>query len=228
MVSRLEGLFENLEDLDLQITKAVASDLEDLQSDLSSLEGDATLNKDQVIELTKAIKKMDATLDAELALRHAYIITPKRYDVVKLMDRPGEILGKGVFLRLSPNATRDFTLGCKCIAFAQPTAAAFHFLRATEEMLRQLYMNRVLKKNRPQVLLWAHMVDTLRTLKKGKPKIALLDHLDMVRRNYRNPTQHPELFYDNDASQDLLSNCASALNLICAELPRKNEDDLPF
>lgn len=226
--SRIDELFSWLDEHDLKVTKGVAWDLQQIRTELDSLPTEAKLTKELIRKVKDAVTKLDATLDAELQLRDAYIITPKRYDVERLMDRPSELLAKDVFRRLSDKAKRDFSLGCQCIAFTQPTSAAFHFLRATEEMLRELYCSLVPKKNRPVVLLWAPMVEAMRAKRGKKPKGELLDHLDLIRRNYRNPTQHPELFYDLDGAQDLLSNCASALNMICAVLPDVTTDEPPF
>lgn len=227
-LARIEGLFEKLEELDLQVTQMVAKDLEDLRDELFELPKDTKLSKEHAERAREALSAIDPTLDAELQLRDAYIITPKRYDIKKLLDRPQEVLGKQCYPKLTDRSKRDFALGCRCIAFSQPTAAAFHIIRATEEMLRELYRTRTQKKDRPSVLLWAPMVDALRMKKTRKVKAELLDQLDMIRRNYRNPTQHPELFYDIDSAQDLLSNCASALNMICTELPDARTEEPPF
>jgi len=62
------------------------------------------------------------------------------------------------------------------------------------------------------------MTEELRRKNKPRPTIKLLDHLDSMRRNFRNPTQHPELFYTMDEAQDLLSHTIGAMNMICREL----------
>jgi hypothetical protein len=62
--------------------------------------------------------------------------------------------------------------------------------------------------------MWAGMVEGLRKRKTRRPSNELLDLLDGIRRNYRNPTHHPEKTYDIDEAQDLFAQCLAALNLI--------------
>jgi hypothetical protein len=46
------------------------------------------------------------------------------------------------------------------------------------------------------------MIASMRARSKPPPA-ALLDNLDGLRRNFRNPTQHPEKVYDIHEAQDL-------------------------
>jgi hypothetical protein len=64
------------------------------------------------------------------------------------------------------------------------------------------------------------LVQTLRNKKrKPRPDETLLNHLDHIRRNFRNPTDHPDKSYDLDEVQDLFSLVADVLNRIARELP---------
>jgi len=38
------------------------------------------------------------------------------------------------------------------------------------------------------------------------------DHLDHIRRSFRNPTQHPDKIYDIQEAQDLFGLCVDAVN----------------
>jgi hypothetical protein len=58
------------------------------------------------------------------------------------------------------------------------------------------------------------MLKQLREKKRVKPPDALLDTLDRIRVNFRNPTSHPEKIYDLDEVQDLFGLCVDALNRI--------------
>lgn len=227
-ISRITGLFEKLKELDLQVTLKVSKDLQDVLEELESLPSDSKLDALMVKKAEAALLKLDPTLDAELQLRDSYIITPKRYDISKLLSRPAELLGEKVFQSLSVRSQKDLSLACACIAFSQPTASAFHILRATEETLKNLYFANV-RKNRLTTPMWAGMVEALRKKKTHKLKPALLDQLDTIRKNYRNPTQHPDKFYDIDEAQDLLNSCIAALNMMSKEMPKKAaQDNLVF
>jgi hypothetical protein len=110
--------------------------------------------------------------------------------LLKSLDK---LLAKGVNLQMSANARRDFFDATRCIAMNLPTAAAFHLLRCVEEMVKQLYYSFV-KQNRMGKPMWGPMLDKLKAKKRPKPSVELVDHLDIIRRNFRNPTQHPEKF----------------------------------
>lgn len=115
-----------------------------------------------------------------------------------------------VFNKLPEIAIKDFDEAGKCIAFERSTAAAFHLLRATESVLRNYYLS-IVKRNRVSPLNWGPMLKSLRSRKK-RPDDVLLDHLDGIRRNFRNPTQHPEKVYDINEAQDLLGICIDVVN----------------
>ena len=158
-------------------------------------------------------------MDAELQLRTAYVLTIKRYSLESLLNTPAELLGDGVYARLSDTSKRDFSLACIQIALSQPTAAAFHLMRALEEQVKMLYFS-YKKINRLDKPMWGPMTNELRNKKAPKPTEKLLNHLDGMRVHFRNPTQHPELFYSLDEAQDLLNQTITAINMIVAELPK--------
>ncbi len=218
----LNDFFEKLDELNLEVTKAVAADLYTLHQELDDIPKDVNVSSELSDKVITAMNNLDSTLDGELGLRIAYILTPKRFDLSNLLNKQKLLFGKNVPSHLSFQAKNDVVLGFRCIAFELPTAAAFHLLRATEEMIRQLYF-KVIRYHRIKNPMWYGMVDALRKRKKNKPKAELLDHLDAIRKNYRNPTQHPDKFYDIDEVQDMASMCISALNMIVSEIKKLPE-----
>ncbi|MCH8069815.1 MAG: hypothetical protein IID16_11195, partial [Candidatus Marinimicrobia bacterium] len=48
--------------------------------------------------------------------------------------------------------------------------------------------------------------------KTNKPPVELLDTLDRIRINFRNPTSHPDKIYDIEEAQDLFGLCVDAIN----------------
>ena len=127
------------------------------------------------------------------------------------------LLGKDVYSNLEDISRKDFDLACTQVALNQPTASAFHLMRALEHQIKVLYYH-FKKTNRLSKPMWGSMVNQLRNKRNPKPQTKLLDFLDSIRVHYRNPTQHPELFYTIDEAQDLLNQTISALNMIQAEL----------
>ncbi len=66
--------------------------------------------------------------------------------------------------------------------------------------------------------MWTNMLDQLKAKKRDKPPKPLLDSLDMIRANYRNPTQHPEATYNIDSAQDLMGVCVDLINKMTKDL----------
>jgi hypothetical protein len=64
--------------------------------------------------------------------------------------------------------------------------------------------------------MWGPMVNQMRSRSKPPPS-ALLDELDNMRINYRNPTQHPDAIYDIHRAQDLLGVSIAVVNQMVQE-----------
>lgn len=178
---------------------------------------DETLAK----EIEEAINKLDATLDAELKLRFAYIVTPKRFSLDALLSSPKKLFASNVFDQFPPMCKYDFWYACRCIAYGLGTAAAFHIMRGTEGILKHYYCT-IVKRGRVKKLMWNNMVEHLRKRRDAPPK-PLLDNLDNIRSNFRNPTQHPEARYDMDEAQDLLSIGIEVTNRMIKDINKRAE-----
>ena len=168
--------------------------------------------------------KLNIKGERDKQLRYAFIVTPKRFELNNLLDQPSNLFGEGVYSRLPSLARFDFAQACRCISYGVATAAAFHLMRGTEGVLRFYYFN-IVKKGRLKSPLWGTMIEHLRK-RRDAPKTSLIDHLDHIRTNFRNPTQHPDARYDLDEAQDLLSLSIDAVNRMVKDLQeRKLIDD---
>lgn len=94
-------------------------------------------------------------------------------------------------------------------------------MRCLEAVLREYYSS-LIKRQRVTPLLWGPMVQHLRRRRDAPPK-ALLDHLDNIRVNFRNPTQHPDARYELEEAQDLLSVSIDALNRMARDLAEREK-----
>jgi hypothetical protein len=113
----------------------------------------------------------------------------------------GGLFAPDVFAELPDIARIDFQEAGRCIAFERSTASSFHLLRGTESVLRQFYLHTVRQgRLRETQRTWGSIVQQMRS-RRHPPSLTLLDNLDNIRRNYRNPTQHPELVYDVQGAQ---------------------------
>ena len=209
IIANIGSVFEYLDEFNLPVTKRAANKLKKFGDKLAGTEEGEKLSTTDSQELSRLIEVIRETLWAESGGNIAFIATDKRIDVNKLLTNVRALLAPGIYDALPEIARYDFDEAGKCIAFERPTAAAFHLLRGTEEVLRQFYCA-IVKQKRAE-LMWGPMVESLRKRRKSPP-VALLDHLDHIRLNFRNPTQHPEKIYDIQEVQDLFSLCVDLVN----------------
>ncbi|OUJ27090.1 hypothetical protein BTR13_23745 [Vibrio parahaemolyticus] len=215
-----EHYLDYLVDLDLQVTLQVVKEIHDVLEELDGLPSDELLSEENAGKIKELVDKTDATLDAELQLRKVLYVTPKRFTPDILMKNPERLLASGMWGYLSDTAMQDFKLATSCIAMNHGTASAFHMMRCVEEMVKQLYFSFV-KTNRIRKPMWGPIIQKLEQKNNPKPSQELLDSLDMIRRNYRNPTQHPDKFYSIDEAQDLLHHSIVAINMITSVLKER-------
>jgi HEPN domain-containing protein len=186
---------------------------------LKGLDKTALLPQEHSDKISAIIKKADATLDAELELKTVLSLTPKRFNLEMLLRNPKGFLAKDAWEKLTTTAKKDLASATRCIALNLSTAAAFHLMRCVEEMVKTLYFHFV-KTKRMENPMWGPMIQKLSTKNQPRPTKELLEHLDMIRKNFRNPTQHPEKFYSIDEAQDLLHSSIVAINRVCEEVKK--------
>lgn len=215
-IRQLKHLLENLKEMNLRVTLNAATEIESIVRDLEG-SGEGDVEASVAKKLKEEAERIDTTLDAELQLQDAYLLTEKRYSNEKLLDKPESLLSANTFRELSDTSKRDFSLGCRQIAFSQSTAAAFHLMRAVEEQVKMLYFE-FKKTKRLKRPMWGPMISELRNKRAPRPTEKVLDHLDGIRVHFRNPTQHPESFYTLDEAQDLLNQTITAFNMIRREI----------
>ncbi len=212
----------SIADLELQVTSHVIQPLKRVLESLEKLDGGEVIPHEKATRIYEIVEGADKTLDAELQLKTVLSVTPKRFNIEMLLKSPEKLLAQDSWKPLTENAKQDFAEATRCIAISSATAAAFHLMRCVEEMVRSLYLEFV-KQKRMMNLMWGPIIEKLRNKNQPKPSSQLLDQLDMIRRNFRNPTQHPEKFYDIDEAQDLLNSSIVAINGICREVTMHNE-----
>lgn len=216
MIDNLQHLFNHLDELNLQVTQRASHNLKELMTELQASEQTSLLTDVQATKLGGFVNDLRKTLEAELGGFEAYVVTPKRLDVTKLLDTVYDLFAPDVYWLLPEIAMHDFAEAGKCIAFECPTAAAFHILRATESVLRDYYC-RMIKKSRCD-LMWGPIILDLRKRRKTQHKKVLLNNLDNIRLSFRNPTQHPEKIYDIQEVQDVWGLCVDVVNRMLKDL----------
>lgn len=210
ILENIKSFLENLELVNLPVTIRGSADLIDFKNKISKKRTNNLLSAIEINELKEITKDIRNILFAESSGAYAYIVTDKRIAARKLMEEVHSLMSPGVFASIPDIAKFDFSQSGRCIAFELPTSAAFHLLRGTEAVLKQLYYKKV-KRNRIKPLTWGGMTNDLKT-KSNPPPADLIANLDNIRVTYRNPTQHPEKIYDIEEVQDLFSLCVEITN----------------
>jgi hypothetical protein len=210
-LDNLSRFIDLLDELDFPVTTGAIKyvRLDTIKDDLKATDDDAKLSAERVKNIRREMRHIRVALISESQQKLAFIVTPKRIEVDRLLDDPGSLMAPGIWDELEDLVRYDLSEAAKCIAFERPTAAAFHLMRATEGALRGMYCT-VVKRKRVDPLLWSPMIEQLRGRSKPPPR-PLLDQLDNIRHNFRNPTQHPDAVYDIQEAQDLWSLAIDAI-----------------
>ena len=217
--SRLFEFLERLTTLNLSVTKVASAPLVAIQKSLSTYHERAKVTAALARRVHDAVAQVDPTLYAEIQLCRAYILSPRRASHDHLLRTPGALLAPGVFEKLPEICRLEFASSCRCVAFGLSTACAFHLMRCVEGLLRHYYFALV-KRGRVKRLLWHDMIQHLRERRDSSNR-SLLDSLDNIRVNFRNPTQHPDARYDLDGAQDLLFVSIEVINRISKDLEKR-------
>lgn len=157
---------------------------------------DGEIDWDEIIPLWKIsslksdFARFEAVLSAELQGSAIYYASGKGgFDTPALTDR-GEAIFPGSLAHKVPDAVPDVRAGARCIAFDLPTAAAFHFHRANEAVLRRYFDEVVGFDNRPKSNNMGEYLNIMKTKNAGDAKV--LSVLQSIKDLHRNPIMHPE------------------------------------
>ena len=193
---------------------------------LKSLEEEATKSENadismdtlQAYRLASALKDFQIVFVAEFRLTPLFLVSPKRgYDLSTLVYY-GQNLFPDSLASKAPEAMEDLKQGARCLAFEMLTAAAFHFHRANEAVLRRYWDAKCPGKTHPGNKTIGDYLRALGRSRKGSPKVkaALRDIKDL----YRNPVSHPDyLLKSVDEAIALLGSIHTAIVQMLAAIP---------
>lgn len=210
-------LVSNLETAEFPVSVAGAHELTAFRDSLSE-EADKSrkLNSFEASRLGAIMDPLERIVHAEAQTKQIYVISETRFSLDSLTQHPNRMFADGVFAKLNLISKFDLYEAFSCLVFSRATAGAFHMLRASEAILRSYY-EWTIKRGRDKNPTWANMVRTL-SLKRHK-RASLLQKLDFIRTNYRNPTAHPDAVYSVVDLQDLIGLCIDVINEMTKDLP---------
>jgi len=210
ILDNISTLIDIVEESEFTVAKQGTIILKQFKEKLNKNPEDHLLEKSEKEELYKIIEKLTFIVNAESTTKYAFFITEKRIDVNKLIFSIESLFAEGVFDWLPSGVQYDFKESGKCIAFGRPTASAFHVLRGLEGLIR--YALRHLSPNTDtSEMNWGPVITHLKSLSITELNI-VIDNLDRIRENYRNPTNHPEKIYNIEEAQDLFNLCVGVVN----------------
>lgn len=152
------------------------------------------------------------------------------YDLNVLIERGEELIDEKVRMYLSKIALSDIGAGTRCLAFELGTACVFHFVRATEEVMR-LY-HRKFVGPLPEEPKDQTMGALYKVLKEHDPASAIVGDVKHIKDHYRNPTAHPDVTYAPGEANSAMRSCLGAiekmLQAVEAEPSPPKDPDLVF
>lgn len=141
--------------------------------------------------IREAAARFETVLAEELNVLDTYSVAQKgAYATSELIANAELMIPEPLRNKLPRQAIFDLREAGKCLAFETPTASAFHLLRAVESMLLAYYQKVTEGQTPARMRNWGVYIKNLRANQKADVKI--LNFLDHIRENYRNPISHPD------------------------------------
>lgn len=175
-------------------------------------------------ELMAKARIFETVLAEELETLDTYLISQKgAYVTGDLVERAETIMPEGIRALLPQKVVEDFRCAGRCLALDNPTASAFHSLRAVEAVLA-LYFQMVIGGTAPiRMRNWGAYLDKLRKHPDSSEEvIVFLDHLRVA---WRNPVAHPEALLSEDDAVSLLGASASAIRQLVLAMEKLEARD---
>ena len=214
VIGNINKLLNEFDNLGLNVTKRAAKLLIKNRDELEAMDKNFVLTEIGAKKLKIIMTDLRKTLEAESEGLNVLLVTDagKKYTIERF-STIGDIFDAGVFVRLSDIAQYDFSEAGQCIIYNRPTAAAFHILRGTEDVIKLYYLSFLPPPAHFKT--WVQITTDLKGITTGIiPDRIIVDHLHNIGQNFRNPTQHPNKRYDIEEVQNLLGVCFEVINRI--------------
>lgn len=206
---RLEGLLSQ-QIVPLKVCSQSGWNLHKILTDVLAKKPASIIDPIEAYYISDALRKFEAVLNAELAQMDTYYVSQKGcYATNHLIEQAEIIFPASIQSLMTAEAIIDARQGGRCLAFELPTAAAFHFLRATESVLHKYYDVISHGKPRPRNRNMGKYIEALEKVPNINDKV--LSVLRQIKNLHRNPIMHPEATLDMDEALTLLGIVQSAI-----------------
>lgn len=207
LIQEAEKLIANIKNVGFPVSSIGTLELETLVEELKKPQS-STLNPEESKELNAIMIRLEKMVWAEAKTKSIFIVSEKKYSLDMLLNHPEDMFQEGIFSSLNDLARYDFTEGLLCFVCSRPTACSFHVLRSMEGILKDVYFKKTKKSEREKYPMLGNMIKGLRSKKIDQ---ILLDRLDYIRLNYRNPTDHPQDVYTIDDAGNIIGICVEVM-----------------
>ena len=192
---------------------------------------DSALTDLEVYNLKSLFTKFETVMTAEMHQLATYAVIQKGcYSTPHLIDEAELIFTEQMRNHLPSQSITDIRQGGRCLAFEVPTAAAFHFLRATEAVLHRYYEELSGGHKRPRIRNMGKYIEALEKISSVDKKVLAV--LRQLKDLHRNPIMHPEISLDMDEAMTLLGIVQSAITtmvgVVIKQLPQSLAPADPF
>lgn len=195
------------------ITQIVPADY----ADAFNQDKDAGVEWWHINQIKDAAKRFETVLAEELNILDTYAVAQKgAYSTSELIANAEVVFPDNVRAKLPDRTIQDIREAGKCLAFETPTASGFHIVRAIESVILAYYEKVTGKKPPNRMRNWGLYIKALRHTGKSDPKI--VDFLEHIKDNYRNPVSHPEAVLSIEEVLVLMGVATSAITQIALVL----------
>lgn len=221
LYNRITNFQDFVNELNLQVTNSAIAlgDLKKLCKKLDTENKNKAKSKastDIVKKVNLEIKKLLTTFEAEILNKNAYTLKDKKFKLEHLIEDQTKLFKNEDVLMVAPFDVQYNVLeSAKCLAYERYSASAFHMLLATEEYVRFFNNDFFESTNEDEeeiVTFFQLIKETEDILSDLKPNSELIDLLHIVRKYYRNQSQHSNRKFTESEVSELLTICIGIMN----------------
>lgn len=209
--------------LPLEVSTDAAKDLlESIQGVVSKVFADQPeeIYDYELANIRTKLTNLETVMALELQRHQTYLVSQIGGYSMPLLATKAEVnILEDALAVIDDQAKKDFREAGRCLAFEVPTAAGFHAMRATENVLRQFYME--LTGKTVDRIEWGPCVQEL---KKAKADPKVLQVLDQIRDLHRNPLMHPQDFLSMKDAIGLFDIAKSAIGALAEQIANLSGD----
>lgn len=220
LYNRITNFLDFVTELNLQVTNSAIT-LGDLKKYHKKLDSEIKLKAKEKVteEITKKvngeIRKLLTTFEAEILNKNAFVVKEKKINLEFLIDDQIKLFNdENVLLEAPFDVQFNLIESANCLAFERHTASAFHILLATEGYVKFFNDNFFESENEDDDnLTFYNLINkTEIILANLKYDNELVSFLHIIRKYYRNQSQHSNRKFTENEATDLFSLCLKVMN----------------